>query len=167
MNWDIVGAIGEWAGALAVVVTLFYLAKQIRENSQQVRMSSIVSINHLINEAFNPIYNNEKNVRVWAVGQHSPADLDKEEEMLFSLFMARLVNVLLTAFSQYRYDVLDNEDFERYVGVLKSLLDTPGGRHWLSNMGGAELLTDEAKNLLGGTIAPQPALALSLNEPGR
>jgi hypothetical protein len=31
--------------------------------------------------------------------------------MLFSLFMARLVNVLLTAFSQYRYDVLDNEDF--------------------------------------------------------
>ena len=120
MNWDIVGAVGEWAGALAVVVTLFYLAKQIRENSKQVRMSSIVSIVHLMNEAFDPIYNSDKNVRVWAVGQRSPADLDEDEKMLFSLFMARLVNVLLTAFSQHRYAVLDIEDFERYAGVLKS-----------------------------------------------
>jgi hypothetical protein len=167
MNWEIVGATGEWVGALAVILTLFYLAKQVRENSQQERMASIVSITHLINEAFNPIYNNDKNIRVWAVGQHSPADLDTEEEMLFSLFMARLVNVLLTAFSQYRYGVLDSEDFERYVGVLKSLLDTPGGQHWLSNMGGDEMLTDEAKNFLSGTIAAQSSIAFSQSGPGR
>ena len=30
MSWEVVGAIGEWAGAIAVVVTLFYLARQIR-----------------------------------------------------------------------------------------------------------------------------------------
>jgi len=30
MNWDTFGATGEWAGAIAVVVTLFYLARQIR-----------------------------------------------------------------------------------------------------------------------------------------
>jgi hypothetical protein len=30
MNWETIGATGEWAGALAVVVTLFYLARQIR-----------------------------------------------------------------------------------------------------------------------------------------
>jgi hypothetical protein len=47
------------------------------------------------------------------------------------------------------------------VGVLKSLLDAPGGRHWLDNMGGAEMLTDEAKNLMSGTIALQPAIALN------
>ena len=29
MNWEVLGATGEWAGALVVVATLFFLAKQI------------------------------------------------------------------------------------------------------------------------------------------
>ena len=33
MNWDAIGAIGELAGALAVVLTLFYLARQIKTSS--------------------------------------------------------------------------------------------------------------------------------------
>jgi hypothetical protein len=33
MRWDAVGAIGEILGALAVVATLFYLARQIRHNT--------------------------------------------------------------------------------------------------------------------------------------
>jgi hypothetical protein len=30
MNWDAIGALGEICGALAVIATLFYLAKQIQ-----------------------------------------------------------------------------------------------------------------------------------------
>ena len=33
MNWDAIGAMGEWAGAVAVVVTLFYLAMQVRQSN--------------------------------------------------------------------------------------------------------------------------------------
>ncbi len=33
MNWEIIGSTGEWAGAIAVVVTLFYLARQIRQQN--------------------------------------------------------------------------------------------------------------------------------------
>lgn len=36
MNWDAIGAIGEVVGALAVVISLVYLALQIRQNSRQV-----------------------------------------------------------------------------------------------------------------------------------
>ncbi len=32
MYWDMVGATGEWAGAIAVVVTLIYLSSQIRQS---------------------------------------------------------------------------------------------------------------------------------------
>ena len=31
MNWEVIGATGEWAGAIAVVITLAYLAKQIKQ----------------------------------------------------------------------------------------------------------------------------------------
>lgn len=37
MNWDAIGALGEIVGALAVVITLFYLARQIRDNTRMAR----------------------------------------------------------------------------------------------------------------------------------
>ncbi len=40
MNWNAVGAIGEILGALAVVATLFYVARQIRENTRVVERQS-------------------------------------------------------------------------------------------------------------------------------
>lgn len=40
LNWDAVAAIGQIIGALAVVATLFYLAVQIRQNSQIVEEHS-------------------------------------------------------------------------------------------------------------------------------
>ena len=40
MNWDAVGAIGEVLGAVTVVATLFYLARQIRQNSRALDRSN-------------------------------------------------------------------------------------------------------------------------------
>ena len=40
MNWEAIGAVGEILGALAVAVTLIYLARQTRENSRAVKASS-------------------------------------------------------------------------------------------------------------------------------
>ena len=36
MNWEAIGAIGELLGALGVVITLVYLAVQIRQNTQSM-----------------------------------------------------------------------------------------------------------------------------------
>jgi len=40
MNWEAIGAIGEVLGAFGVIVTLAYLAIQIRQNSHQLERSS-------------------------------------------------------------------------------------------------------------------------------
>jgi len=39
MDWNAVGAVGEVAGAIAVLVTLVYLATQVRHSSQQTRLA--------------------------------------------------------------------------------------------------------------------------------
>ena len=44
MNWEAVGAVGEIVGALGVLLTLVYLAVQIRKNSEDTRNSTIFSI---------------------------------------------------------------------------------------------------------------------------
>lgn len=40
MNWEAMGAIGEAAGAIAVVVTLIYLARQIRHGAEAARIAA-------------------------------------------------------------------------------------------------------------------------------
>ena len=151
-------AVVFWVGAvlaingdisIGVIVTLIYLARQIRENSRQMRVSSITSINHLINEAWDPIYSNDRNIRVWTTGLRCPGDLGEEDLALFHLFMTRVINVTATAVAQHRYDVLTTDEFRKFAIRANSLLASPGGEHWLS-AGGTEFVTDDARQALAG-----------------
>ena len=44
MNWDAIGAIGQMLGSIAVLVTLTYLAAQIRQNTTAVQAGTFQSI---------------------------------------------------------------------------------------------------------------------------
>ena len=44
MNWDAIGAIGEIVGAIAVIVTIGYLALQMRRNTRSVRSAAAQQI---------------------------------------------------------------------------------------------------------------------------
>ena len=39
MNWDAIGAMGEWAGAIGVIATLVYLAGQLKQNTKALHAS--------------------------------------------------------------------------------------------------------------------------------
>jgi hypothetical protein len=43
MNWEAISAIGEIIGAISVVITLFYLAIQLRQNTSQVKHSAVAT----------------------------------------------------------------------------------------------------------------------------
>ena len=40
MNWNAIAAVGELAGAVAVVVSLLYLARQISQNTRAMRRTA-------------------------------------------------------------------------------------------------------------------------------
>ena len=44
MTWDAIGAIGEIISALAVVVTVSYLAIQVRRSGEQTKTQTVQSI---------------------------------------------------------------------------------------------------------------------------
>ena len=41
MNWEALSALGEIAGAMAVIVTLVYLSVQIRQNTKASRVAAV------------------------------------------------------------------------------------------------------------------------------
>jgi heme/copper-type cytochrome/quinol oxidase subunit 1 len=40
MNWEAVSAVGQIIGAIAVVISVVYLAVQVRSNARQMRLAS-------------------------------------------------------------------------------------------------------------------------------
>ena len=45
MNWTMIGAVGEVLGAIAVVLTLLYLARQVRDSSRQEQRAQYFQLN--------------------------------------------------------------------------------------------------------------------------
>ena len=43
MDWEAIGAVGEVCGAIAVVITLVYMSRQLRENTNSIKLQSIES----------------------------------------------------------------------------------------------------------------------------
>jgi len=52
VNWDAIGAVSELIGAVGVVITLIYLAVQIRQNTRAVRLDT----SHNIMEEIRDMY---------------------------------------------------------------------------------------------------------------
>ncbi len=153
-------SIAEIVGGAAVIVSLVYLARQVRENSLQVKLGSAISLNHLINEAFDPIYNSDRTIHIWTTGITDPGGLSEEDQAIFSLFMARLVHVLLTAVLHNDHNILESDVARRYVGSLNSILKSPGGQFWLNHLGGKDQLTAEVMQILSASSDFQDFLTL-------
>ena len=45
MNWEAVGALGEWIGASAVVISIVFLAQQVRSNTRAVKARAAYDAN--------------------------------------------------------------------------------------------------------------------------
>lgn len=65
MNWDAVAAIGELVGAVAVLITLVYLATQIRQNTQAMRRQAAQQTFHLSFEEV-ALFTRDDNPEAWA-----------------------------------------------------------------------------------------------------
>jgi hypothetical protein len=51
MNWDTITGGAEVLGALAVLITLVYLSRQIRQNTEEIRSANY----HGVTDSFNEI----------------------------------------------------------------------------------------------------------------
>ncbi len=78
MNWDAIGAIGELYGALAVVLTLGYLAAQVRQNSQGMKVAAKLDIEKSFGEYTDLILKDSEliELQVRGMARHSYPDPD-------------------------------------------------------------------------------------------
>jgi hypothetical protein len=130
MNWEALGAIGEIVGAVAVVVTLGYLAVQIRQNTRSVRAAS----HHAVADSFNRInavIGADTSVgRIVRIGRTGLGNVTEDEQVSLGFLYLSFFRVFETVYYQYEMGTADEHSFQSVERSLNAALSYPGIREW-------------------------------------
>lgn len=136
MNWEAIGTVGEIIGAAAVVVSLIYLAAQIRHNTSQLdeqnRSNRITSLTAVGDNFFRfraQINSNTELASIWKKGGQSLDSLDEEERLRFDLLAVDVFWAWAMMWLYAQEDVVE----ENLVDISMSnlwLYAKPGVRKW-------------------------------------
>jgi hypothetical protein len=127
VNWEAIGAVGEIIGALAVFITLVYLALQIKQNTRAVHSAALDSTVNTISIARQSIYENDGVARVYLKGLATPEELDELERLKFRLLVHNLMLSQSNIFAQTKFSDLPISEWQAQISIIKRVVGSPGG----------------------------------------
>jgi hypothetical protein len=129
------GAIGELVAAVAVVISLAYLAVQIRQNTRQVedntravRAAAVHSGIQLIFENRVAIFSDAETAAIFQKGLDGPGELSPVDQLRFRLICSNAVDALFNTYSQTEASGFSRDTWRAQVATAKRIITTPGGR---------------------------------------
>ena len=130
MNWDAVGAVGEVIGALAVVVSLLYLAVQIRNQNKESRLNSVSEAARQWNEVLASTANDRALCQVWVDGVNDFDSLELIDRTQFTAHAGRILRVVEAMYEHHKQGRLEAETWEAMYRILLDLFAYKGTKDW-------------------------------------
>jgi len=129
MNWDAISAIANVLSGLAVIATLVYLARQVRDSARQQRMDS----QRAISEEFNRINEFWLDLENTGMYVRALADWDgatPQERHILGVFFIKAFNHLQTMFLMWENGTVDDSVYESEEEFTCAFLAASGGKRW-------------------------------------
>ncbi len=124
------GSVGEFVAALATLVTLVYLALQIRANTRVMQAESDRGLVNIANVLATAIGSNREAASIFRRGLSDHESLDPDEQVQFAFLFTPLVNQASSACQDFHLGITDQKRFETAAAAAIGMLKTPGGRTW-------------------------------------
>ena len=131
MNWEALGSIGEIVGAAGVIVSLLYLAGQVRHNSKQMRHAAAQAVLDKLNGLIGQLAFTAGAGDVWTRGLSGLEALQGDEEVV------RFSSMLLQAFWAYeevfhyrQAGVVEDWAWIHAKAPIDHFMRTPGFQQW-------------------------------------
>ncbi len=130
MTLQDLGNIGEFVAAIAVIVSLLYLATQIRQNSRLLRSGAFQAAAQQAAQSLGLLAGNPHVAKVLRVARESYEDLDEDEKLqAHALFMQTFAGYE-ALYYQYRDGAIDPDLWEGRRKMMLILLAVPGYAAW-------------------------------------
>jgi len=130
MSWDAIGASAEMLAAIGVIISLLYLASQIRQNTEANRFGRYDSFVRAISDIRRTIIENEDVASIFDRGLRDPTELSDLEKVRFRNILYSAVHAMETLHLQLSQSGLDTEIWQRQSSLIKRIFRSPGGENW-------------------------------------
>jgi hypothetical protein len=133
MSLQDLGNIGEFVAAIGVIVSLIYLAVQIRQNTRTVRAAAFQQVVDSLADFTSSLSRDRELIEIVIKGNADFDSLDEVERTRFDFafisFFRRAENVVV----QTEYGTLSADTWTGFRETLKSSLRAPGLFEWWSH----------------------------------
>jgi hypothetical protein len=127
VNWEAISAIGQIVGAIAVVVSLIYLAREIRSNARSARLASVGSLNRCLAE----IATHPHLAEVWNRGMRDLDSLEGADLHTFNAFIMQLFYIFKELYYQHLEGHLDPRLWREVEIPMRDMINRfPGIHAW-------------------------------------
>ena len=100
MNWDAIGAVAETVGTILVLITLIYLAVQMRIANKQREIESLRHTYDGINRVCELLSESTEKASIVLRGRESLENLTDDEQMVFEFMHIRILNTVESWYMQ-------------------------------------------------------------------
>ena len=130
MSLEDLGNLGEFLSALAVVVSLLYLAVQIRQNSRMLRSTASQSAARNSSDFATALISDRELLRLFVAGRRDLSDLSPEDRDVFSTIIINLFYSYESGFYQLQDGTIHPEVWEGRQKMIQRLLQEKGTAEW-------------------------------------
>ena len=156
MDFEALGGIGELLGAIAVVVSLIYVAGQIRQNTKTTSLSNHQNALSLFSTWTDWTVRDPELARLFRNGLHGFDSLSPDDRFRFSQMMMYLFLFYNYQRESQESGLLDEGLFSIWESAIAGLLKMPGGAAWWA--GAKSVFLPAARERLDQAIAATPRL---------
>ncbi len=151
MNWEAIGALGEAIGAVAIIITLIYLAMQIRQSTQLSKASAQQLLSHQLSTYQERIVANPERLRVFRSAMVSWDRLSSDDQAVAHLLFGQIVNHFEQTYYLNETGLVPTAMFDTYRALALSLIQSPGGSEFWKAM--QLMINDEIREYLDAQLA--------------
>lgn len=130
MNWEAIGAIGELIGAGAVVVTLLYLVKQIKQNTESTNAVGLQTWQSDSAAHWLAMAGNRELGRDVAACHYDSRNLSDDSWISVGCLLLNNFRQFQTTFIMHERGVVDDDLFAVEMRMAARNLRVPGIRQW-------------------------------------
>ena len=130
MSISELGSLGELLAAIATLITLIYLATQVRQNTRALNSATFQNITGEMGKNVEPISENADLAEIMVRGFRSPDELNAEETFRMASVYVATFRRMESVFVQRTLGSIDKELTQGFEISIATLLNAPFGRQW-------------------------------------
>ena len=130
MNWEAIGAVGEVMGAIAVVVSLLYVAVQIRQNTKIVAANTIQAVSTASSDITMRLAESSELSELLTKMFSEPENLTPKESMRMELILRAAFRNYENYYYQHKRGYLEDDMWTGYRHTMLTQVAGPFGEAW-------------------------------------